>query len=244
VTGPPAAPVVVAIDGPSGVGKSTVARRVARELGLTYLDTGAMYRALGWKALRTGVRADDEAAVQRLVAESHLQLLPASDGRADLRLDGEEVEPHIRSQDVAEMASRLAALAVVRHRMVELQRAFGERYGAVLEGRDIGTVVFPHTRHKFFLDARPEVRVGRRVGQLHGVPAAPDDPAVARVAAEIEQRDRRDRERAESPLVCDSSYEPVDTSDLTPDEVVARLVEAVRGGGVRSRADHSDREIR
>jgi cytidylate kinase len=191
------------------------------------LDTGAMYRAFGWKALRSGVEPADGDAVRTLVGGSRLELRPAGDGSVALSLDGEPVEPHIRSQEVAEMASRLAALPVVRQRLVELQRAFGERYGAVLEGRDIGTVVFPRTPYKFFLDARPEVRVGRRVGQLHGGGETPAEVA-ARVAAEIEQRDRRDRERADSPLACDDSYELVDTSDATPDEVVKRLVESVR----------------
>ena len=219
-------PIVVAIDGPSGVGKSTVARQVARALGLSYLDTGAMYRALGLKALRTGVAADDSAGVAALVESSQLELSPAGDGGVVVSLDGESVEPHIRSQEVAEMASRLAAQRVVRQRMVELQRSFGETYGAVLEGRDIGTVVFPSTPYKFFLDARPDVRVKRRVDQLHHGPRSAS--MAAQVAAEIELRDRRDRERADSPLVCDDSYERVDTSDLAPDEVVRRLVASVR----------------
>ena len=216
-------PIVVAIDGPSGVGKSTVARQVARALGLSYLDTGAMYRALGLKALRTGARPEVAADVAALVETSRLELIPAGDGSVLVTLDGEPVEPYIRSQQVAEMASRLAAQPLVRQRLVELQRGFGGRYGAVLEGRDIGTVVFPATPYKFFLDARADVRVSRRAGQLHG-----DDRRTAQVAAEIEQRDRRDREREASPLLCDDSYELVDTSDLTPEEVVGRLVSSVR----------------
>jgi CMP/dCMP kinase len=217
--------IVVAIDGPSGVGKSTVARQVARALGLSYLDTGAMYRALGLQALRAGVPAEDPAGVASLVDRSRLELAPAGDGAVAITLDGEPVEPFIRTQEVAEMASRLAAQTVVRQRLVELQRAFGARYGAVLEGRDIGTVVFPATPYKFFLDARPEVRVRRRVDQLQGSGGA---ATAAVVAAEIEQRDRRDRERADSPLVCDATYERVDTSDLTSDEVAARLISSVR----------------
>ena len=223
-------PLVVAIDGPAGVGKSTVARGLARELGLPYLDTGAMYRALGWKALREGVPPDDHDAVAALAAAADLELQPRADGGVDVRLDGAPVEPHIRAPEVGEMASRLAAQPAVRARLVELQRAFGGAYGAVMEGRDIGTVVFPHTPFKFFLDARPPVRVRRRLDQLR---AAGREASDAEVEEELHSRDRRDRERAHSPLAWDPSYERVDTSAMTLDEVVAHLVAAIaarRGG--------------
>jgi len=217
-------PLVVAIDGPAGVGKSTVARGLARELGLPYLDTGAMYRALGWKALREGVPPDDHDAVAALAAAADLELQPRADGGVDVRLDAAPVEPHIRAPEVGEMASRLAAQPAVRARLVELQRAFGGAYGAVMEGRDIGTVVFPHTPFKFFLDARPPVRVRRRLDQLR---AAGREASDAEVEEELHSRDRRDRERAHSPLAWDPSYERVDTSAMTLDEVVARLAAAV-----------------
>jgi len=219
-------PLVVAIDGPAGVGKSTVARGLARELKLPYLDTGAMYRALGWKALRDGVPADDHDAVAALATETDLDLRVRADGGVDLRLDGEPVEPHIRAPEVGEMASRLAAQPAVRARLVELQRAFGGIYGAVMEGRDIGTVVFPDTPFKFFLDARPPVRVRRRIDQLR---AAGREASDAEVEEELHSRDRRDRERAHSPLAWDPSYERVDTSAMTLDEVVAHLCAAIAG---------------
>jgi cytidylate kinase len=217
-------PLVVAIDGPAGVGKSAVARGLARELGLPYLDTGAMYRAIGWKALRDGVAAADHEAVAALAAGADLELRPRADGGVDLRLDGAPVEPHVRAPEVGEMASRLAAQPAVRARLVELQRAFGGAHGAVMEGRDIGTVVFPRTPFKFFLDAAPPVRVRRRLDQLH---AAGRHMSDAEVEEELHGRDRRDRERAHSPLSWDPSYERVDTSEMTLDEVVAHLVAAV-----------------
>jgi cytidylate kinase len=225
-----APPIVVAIDGPAGVGKSAVARDLARELGLTYLDTGAMYRAMGWKALRQGVRPDSVDDVARLAGGAALELRPRADGGVDMRLDGEPVEPHIRAPEVGEMASRLATQPAVRNRLVELQRAFGNAYGAVMEGRDIGTVVFPQTPYKFFLDAAPPVRVRRRRDQLR---AAGREASDADVEAELLARDRRDRERAHSPLAWDPSYERVDTSAMTLAEVVSHLVAAVaaRSGG-------------
>jgi cytidylate kinase len=212
------------MDGPAGVGKSAVARGLARELGLPYVDTGAMYRALGWKALRDGVHADDHDAVAALAAGARLELLVRGDGGVDLRLDGEPVEPHLRAPEVGDMASRLAAQPAVRARLVELQRAFGDANGAVMEGRDIGTVVFPDTPFKFFLDAAPPVRVRRRIDQLR---AAGREASDAEVEDELRRRDRRDRERAHSPLAWDPSYERVDTSVMTLDEVVAHLAAAV-----------------
>ncbi len=221
---PRPAPLVVAIDGPAGVGKSAVARGLARLLGLPYLDTGAMYRAIGWRALREGVSADDPTAVASLAGGVDLVLRPRQDGGVDISLDGMPVEPHIRAPEVGEMASLLAAQPVVRARLVELQRAFGGRHGAVMEGRDIGTVVFPRTPFKFFLDARPPVRVRRRLEQLR---AAGREASDVEVEEELVRRDRRDRERAHSPLAWDPSYERVDTSEMTLDEVVERLAAAV-----------------
>jgi cytidylate kinase len=225
LSGGSSAPIVVAIDGPAGVGKSAVARALAQALQLPYLDTGAMYRALAWKALRDGVDPDDPDAAQRLVGGSRLELRPLPDGAVAIDLDGDPVEPHIRSLEVGALASRVAALPALRAWLVDQQRAFGRLHGAVMEGRDIGTVVFPETPFKFFLDARPEVRVARRGEQLRaaGEPARDEE-----VRSELESRDRRDRERAHSPLAWDPSYQRVDTSDLTREQVIERLVSAVR----------------
>jgi len=217
-------PIVVAIDGPAGVGKSDVARAVARHLGLSYVDTGAMYRAIGWLALRSGVDLADEERVAEVARAAAIELLPRPDGLVEVRLDGEPVETHIRSLQVSEAASRVAAQPAVRERLVELQRDFGSRHGAVMEGRDIGSVVFPGTPFKFFLDARPDVRIARRLDQLH---AAGRDATEDAVRAELDARDRRDRERAHSPLAWDPSYERVDTSEMTLDEVVSYLATAV-----------------
>jgi cytidylate kinase len=222
-------PIVVAIDGPAGVGKSAVARALAHELALPYVDTGAMYRAVGWKALCEGVSPEDDAAVAELARRANLDLRVRADGGVDVWLDGEPVESHIRAPEVSVIASRLAARPPVRARLVELQRAFGRTHGAVMEGRDIGTVVFPDTPFKFFLDARPDVRVRRRIDQLR---AAGREASDAEVEEELHARDRRDRERAHSPLAWDPSYERVDTSDMAQDQVIEVLLRAVRAAGV------------
>jgi len=221
-------PHVVAIDGPAGVGKSDVARALARALGLSYVDTGAMYRSVAWQALREGIDPTDEASVAALVGRLHLELVPREDGRTEVLVDGQPAEPHIRSLEVGAAASRVAAQPAVRGRLVELQRAFGHQRGAVMEGRDIGSVVFPDTPFKFFLDARPEVRVARRLEQLRAAGRPADEAAVH---AELEARDRRDRERAHSPLAWDPSYERVDTSEMSRDGVVALLERMVRTRG-------------
>jgi cytidylate kinase len=183
-----------------------------------------MYRALGWKALREGIDPRDAEAVARLVAGAVLRLDRRADGGVDVLLDGEAVEPHIRAPEVGVMASRLASLPVVRQRLVELQRSFGAAHGAVMEGRDIGTVVFPQTPFKFFLDADPGVRVRRRLEQLR---ASGREATAAEVEDELLRRDQRDRERAHSPLAWDPSYERVDTSELDLDEVVRRLADVI-----------------
>ncbi|HVS01622.1 MAG TPA: (d)CMP kinase [Thermoanaerobaculia bacterium] len=221
-------PPVVAIDGPAGVGKSTVTRKLAERLGLPYLDTGAMYRAVALAASRRGVDAEDETAVDELAAGTDLALELGADGHAAILLDGVSVAPHIRSQEIGELASRLAACSPVRRRLVGLQREFGRAHGAVLEGRDIGSVVFPETPWKFFLDARPEVRVQRRLEQLRRQGRPADRRQVAR---EVAARDARDSQRADSPLRRDAGSVVVDTSELSPQEVVERLVELIDDPG-------------
>jgi cytidylate kinase len=217
------APLIVAIDGPSGVGKTTTSKRVAHELHLPHIDTGAMYRAIGLAAVRRGVDVQDAAALEQLTGETVIEFVPGEPPR--VVLDGEDVTSLIRTPEISMAASHVSAVPAVRRALVRLQQELGRRNGGVLEGRDIGTKVFPETPHKFFLTARPEVRAQRRYAEL----VAKQQPAdYATVLAEAVQRDRQDSTRADSPLTFDESYTVIDTSDLTMDEVVARIVERVR----------------
>ena len=217
--------VLIAIDGPSGVGKSTIASRVAQQLDLPYLETGAMYRALGWKLLRLGIDPADRDAVESLARELDLELAQGDNHRAEVLLDGEPLSPEVRSPAVSEATSMASSHPGVRKEMVARQRRFATTSGAILEGRDIGTRVFPQTPYKFFLTAPREVRVERRLKQLEGVDGEAVDTSA--IEAEVEARDQRDRDREESPLRMDSSYIVLDTGELSIEEVVARIVETV-----------------
>lgn len=220
-------PLIVAIDGPSGVGKSTAARMLARRLGVPYVDTGAMYRAVALEVLERDVHPDDEAAVVALVGSIDLRLEhDQASGGARVILNGESVEDRLRTTRVGETSSRISTHPEVRRRLVELQQEYAKEHGAVMEGRDIGTRVFPDTPHKFFLDARQEVRYRRRYDQLVGVGM---DVTYGEVTVEIDRRDQRDSHRAESPLTCDETYVIIDTSDLAPEVVVERMVQEIRG---------------
>ena len=216
--------LIVAIDGPSGVGKSTTSKRVARELHLPHIDTGAMYRAIGLAATRAGVGFRDAEALEPLALAARIEFLPGDPPR--VLLDGEDITGLIRTPEISMAASHVSAVPAVRRVLVKLQQELGRRDGGVLEGRDIGTKVFPETPHKFFLTARPEVRALRRYEELvaKGAPADFDT-----VLADCLQRDEQDSTREDSPLRFDESYQVIDTSDLTIDEVVARIVSAVRG---------------
>jgi cytidylate kinase len=208
---------VVAIDGPVGSGKSTVARRVAERLGYLYLDTGAMYRAVGLLATEAGVPLDDEAAVVAIAGAAHLRF--AGDGR--LFAGGRDVSGAIRTLDMGAAASEVSVLAGVRRLLVERQREFGAHADIVMEGRDIGTNVFPDAAVKVYLTARPEVRAARRAEELR---AKGEQVDVADVLDALFERDRRDTEREVAPLrVADDAVE-VDTSDLSLGEVVDAVV--------------------
>jgi cytidylate kinase len=217
-------PRVVAIDGPSGGGKTTAARLLAERLELPVLDTGAMYRAAALKVLEAGVDPGDREAVLEVLAATEIDLLELASG-LEVVLDGRPVGERIRTPEVSEATSRISVYPEVRRRQVALQRRFAGRAGAVVEGRDIGTVVFPDTPHKFFLSARPEVRAERRCRELR---AAGEDTTRSQVLREILERDRRDSARRDSPLSFDDSYTVIDTSDLSPEEIVERIVEEVR----------------
>jgi len=213
--------LVIAIDGPSGAGKSTAGRALAARLGYTFLDTGAMYRALGLKALRRSLPLDDPHSLTELARVTRIEL---TDGGRGVRLDGEDVTSLIRTQEVSSAASRLSVHSGVRREMVARQREVGQGGGVVLDGRDIGTTVFPAADVKFYMDAAPKRRVERRAKELVRAGAALDEEAVER---QIEERDRLDMTRADSPLTRASDAVYLDTTDLTPEEVLQRMLQVV-----------------
>ena len=216
-------PLIVAIDGPSGVGKTTTSRLVARELNLPHIDTGAMYRAIAVAAARAGVGVHDAGGLEKLVARADIAFLPGE--RPRVLLDGEDITHLIRTPEVSMAASHVSAVPAVRRALVRRQQELGRRAGGVLEGRDIGTKVFPETPHKFFLTATPAVRAERRYRELL---ARGNPVAFETVLAEATRRDEQDSSRTESPLTYDETYTVIDTSALTIHEVVERIVEAVR----------------
>lgn len=224
--------LIVAIDGPSGVGKSTTSKRVARELGIPHIDTGAMYRAIALKAAEAGVPFDDAAALEKLAASSRIEF-HIEDEQPQTYLDGRNVSHLIRSPEISMGASHVSAVPAVRRVLVRLQQEMGRREGGVLEGRDIGTKVFPETPHKFFLTARPDVRAERRHRELQ-VQEKGSAMTLEDVLAGMEQRDKQDSTRADSPLTCDESYTVVDTSELSVAEVVEEIVRRIRESSATS----------
>ena len=213
--------VIVAIDGPAGAGKSTIARHLARYFGLLNLETGAMYRAFALKALRLKVPLDESRSMERLAAETNIRLEPGEDENRVL-LDGEDVTGLIRNQMVTDAASRVSVLPAIRTWMVRLQQEMGAAGGVVMEGRDIGTVVFPHAEVKIFLDAAPEVRGLRRYDQVAAAAPSGDQPAAQpeEVIRDLHARDERDRNRADSPLRPAPDAVLLDSTHMTLDEVV------------------------
>jgi len=216
--------LTIAIDGPAGAGKSTVARRVADALGYLYIDSGAMYRAVAWKALQEGLPHTDEDAIVR-VAESIDISFHREGSLQRVLVDSQDVSEAIRTQEVANMASVVSAIPGVRHRLVAMQQAMGQKGGVVMEGRDIGTVVFPKAQVKIFLTASVKERARRRFEELKakGVSAELD-----RIRAEVEERDLRDSTRAMSPLKPAEDAIQLDTNSLSIDEVVGHILEICR----------------
>ena len=216
--------LTIAIDGPAGAGKSTIAARLARKLGYVNLESGAMYRALALKAIRNDISFDDEAALLALAKNSRIRLEPAREGNR-VFLDDMDVSQRIRDQDVTSAASRVSIHPTVRQWMVERQRELGVGGGVIMEGRDIGTKVFPQAEVKIFLDAKPDVRQQRRILQTVEKGAKAE---AERIAAELRARDLRDRTRAVSPLVPAEDAVIIDSSHLSIDQVVDRVEELVK----------------
>jgi cytidylate kinase len=222
MTEPSTRKLIIAIDGPAGAGKSTIASRLARKLGYVNLETGAMYRALALKAIQWDVSFDDEPALLQLAEKSRIKLEPSMGGNRVL-LDSKDVSSRIRERDVTEAASRVSIHPKVREWMVARQREMGIGGGVIMEGRDIGTKVFPDADLKIFLDADPVVREQRRLDQqkIKG-------PSAQDMAAELRERDRRDRTRAASPLVPAADAVMLDSTKMSEDEVLDRVEELVR----------------
>lgn len=219
-------PVVIAIDGPSGVGKSTISRTLAARLGYTYLDTGAMYRAAALYLQEQGVELTDQDALGAALENIRLQLLPAPDEASDVEvlLNGAPVGNRIRTQEMSMLASRVSAEPAVRRKLTGLQQQLGRSANVVAEGRDIGTVVFPGASYKFFLDARAEERARRRALQLRARGEAVDERELAE---QIRLRDRNDSERAIAPLTRAPDAIYIDTSDISATQVLERILAVI-----------------
>ncbi len=217
--------LVVAIDGPSGVGKSTVGKALATRLRVPYLDTGAMYRAVGLAVKRAGIGLplEDFGAVVAIAGGVDVRVTGGA-GDARTWLNGEDVSKEIRTPEISKYASAVSAVPGVRRRLAGMQRSLALEGGGVLEGRDIGTKVVPETPHKFFLTASAAVRARRRFAELAAKNSA---ETYEKVLADMEARDRADATRADSPLTDDGTYARLDTSSLSVDEVVERILSAV-----------------
>jgi CMP/dCMP kinase len=214
--------IVVAIDGPAGAGKSTIARAVAGRLGFLYIDSGAMYRAVGLWALRAGLGLDDAHRLEQLALASRIELEPAG---SRVLLNGEDITEAIRTPEISQAASRVSAVGGVRKAMVDEQRRMAARTSVVMEGRDIGTVVFPDADIKIFLDADPAERAARRLRESAEKGEAIDAGELSR---QIRERDERDRTRSEAPLVQAPDAVYVDSTALTIEQVVERVLKLVR----------------
>lgn len=216
--------LIVAIDGPAGAGKSTVAKRLAKELSYAYMDTGAMYRAFAWRVMKEGIDLSDEKKLERVLQDTSIELLE-QDGRSSVLLNGVDVTDRIRTPELSQLASRVSTSKIVRERMVELQRDMGSHGGVVAEGRDIGTVVFPNAEVKVFLDASSGERARRRFEELR---SQGREVTVEETLEEMEQRDRRDRERDVAPLRKAEDAVVIDSTQAGVDGVVGRIMQEIK----------------
>ncbi len=219
--------ITIAIDGPSGAGKSTAARGVAARLGYTYIDTGAMYRAVAWNAIRQGFPDGDADAMSALARDTDIRFLPGPDGQRVLVGDA-DVTQSIRTPQVTQLSSPVSAIPGVRRVLVEQQQAMGAGGGVVMEGRDIGTVVFPHAELKVFLTASPEERARRRWLERR---SKGDSVSLEEVLEQQAERDARDSSRAESPLRPAEDAVLLDSDGLTAEQVIDRILDMARGRG-------------
>lgn len=221
---------IIAIDGPAGAGKSTIARHLARYFGLLNLETGAMYRAFALKAMEAGIALDDVPVLLALSTQTAIRLIPAEGGNL-VFLDGVDVTGKLREQAVTDGASRVSVHPPIRAWMVRLQQQLGAKGGVVMEGRDIGTVVFPHADVKIFLDAAPEVRGMRRYEQMGTAQtgaAESEEVQPEAVVRELRARDERDRNRVDSPLKPAQDAVILDSTHMTLEQVVLRAEEIVQ----------------
>ena len=214
----------IAIDGPSGAGKSTLAKAAAAALNIRYLDTGAMYRAMALFAMRRGVSVSDEEGLKRILDDADIRVSYDERGQRVL-LCGEDVTDQLRTQELAMGASTVSAHPCVRQKLAELQREVGRSYDVVMDGRDITTNVLPHTKHKFYVTASAEVRAERRLKELHA--RGNLDETYEKVLADIRQRDHNDSTRPYMPLRRTEDSMLIDTSDMTIEEALKRLLTAV-----------------
>lgn len=217
--------MIIAIDGPSGTGKSTVARGVAKRLGFIFFDTGAMYRSFSWHLLQQGISPSDEKAIRQAISQFRFDIQTDSEGGKHYFVDGIEVSQQIRTQEISTLASQISTWPFVRQALVKIQREFGSTHSAVFEGRDMGTVVFPDAEVKIFLTARASVRADRRYRELLlKFPDLADSLSREQILREIEERDLADSSREISPLRQAADARLIDTSDLTAEQVIDRIV--------------------